>query len=555
MEEELSDISNNNINYNEIDPLNDPELDFDLGNKNLNQELLKSKDNIIKKLKRKITAYEKNAQAQNQKLSDYDHLLVEFNSLTKNYSELEHDLEILKNENNQLKEIINAKNQTIIDFQGLFEASKSKFDLFNQTNNALKLKISELEAQLKMYPSTLKNNEELNQKILDYASKIERIKNEYNKREELYKVKLDNQIKLTKNAERANEEEIKELKNEIERIKKQSDLEIKKNEELLSAKKLSEDQFKNKLMEQEKENEKLSKIINNLKSNINDNNLLTKTEINKQKNEIDKLNEELKNIYKELSEKEEQNVTLTEALNKANNGINQSEIEIETRNNTINGLIEEKEQLIKQLDEKQNDFNEYQKSSQQEIEMLHQKLIAVEEERENLINENEKQNKEISQLKEELYQYETNGNTYLEEKRENENKFNNLAQAFQIKEQELTVEIEKLKKIKKKMLKENEILRDKYEKKINILTLQNNEACLRVKKLINTCISLKNYILSIERSMNLNNSVILGANNTFQGQRLSGNYQINKDLLSGMNNIINQIDSKILNDDFLNQTY
>ena len=55
--------------------------------------------------------------------------------------------------------------------------------------------------------------------------------------------------------------------------------------------------------------------------------------------------------------------------------------------------------------------------------------------------------------------------------------------------------------------------------------------------------------------MNLNNSVILGANNTFQGQRLSGNYQINKDLLSGMNNIINQIDSKILNDDFLNQTY
>ena len=29
MEEELSDISNNNINYNEIDPLNDPALDFD----------------------------------------------------------------------------------------------------------------------------------------------------------------------------------------------------------------------------------------------------------------------------------------------------------------------------------------------------------------------------------------------------------------------------------------------------------------------------------------------------------------------------------------------
>ena len=33
------------------------------------------------------------------------------------------------------------------------------------------------------------------------------------------------------------------------------------------------------------------------------------------------------------------------------------------------------------------------------------------------------------------------------------------------------------------------------------------------------------------------------------------NYQKNKDLLAGMNNIINQLDSKILNDDLLNQTY
>ena len=47
---------------------------------------------------------------------------------------------------------------------------------------------------------------------------------------------------------------------------------------------------------------------------------------------------------------------------------------------------------------------------------------------------------------------------------------------------------------------------------------------------------------------NMNNSMI-GGNNTVQY------YQKNRDLLSGMNNIINQIDSKILNDDFLNQTY
>ena len=546
-----SEISKNNFNYNELDQLNNQELDFDLGNQNINQEILKSKDNTIKQLKRKIQAYDKNAQEQNLKLSDYDHLLVEYQSLNKNYTQLEQDLELLKTENMQLKEIINSKNQTILDFQGLFEASKSKFDLFNQTNITLKERIAELESKLKMYPNALKNNEDLNQKMMDYESKIERIKDEYNKREELYKIKLINQEKLTKNAERTGEEEINELKNEIMRIKNQLDLSKKKNDELLSSKKYAEEQFNNKLMNQEKENEKLNKMINNLKSNINDNRLLSKTETNKQKNEMDKLKEEVKNLYRALSEKDEQNTTLTEAINQANNAINQSEMEIETRTNTINGLLEEKEQLIKQLNEKQNDFNEYQNSSQQEIEMLHHKLSNLEDERENLINELDTKNKEIVQLQDVLDQYEANGNYYLEEKKEKDYKFNNLAQAFQIKEQEYSDQIAKLKKINQKLQADNENLKIKYEKKVNLLTLQNNEATLRVRKLINTCITLKNYALSIQRNLNMNNmnnSKFLG-NNTFQGQNYKGN------IVTGLNNLVNQIDSKILNDDLLNQTY
>ena len=550
-----SDISNNNLNYNDLDAINNPELGFDFGNDNINQDLIKSKDNTIRQLKRKIQAYEKNAQDQNLKLSDYDHLLVEYNSLNKNYSQLEQDLEMLRNENIQLKEIITSKNQTILDFKGLFEASKSKFDLFNQTNISLKEKISELEAKLKMYPNALKNNEDLNQKMMEYESKIERIKEECNKREELYKIKLINQEKLTKNAERASEEEINELKNEIMRLKNQLDLTRKKNEELLSNKKFSDEQYNNKIMNQEKENEKLNKIIINLKSNINDNKLLSKTETNKQKNEMDKLKEEMKKLNRELSEKENINSNLTDLINQANNDINQSEIEIQTRNNTINGLLEEKKQLMEQLKEKQNDFVEYQNSSQQEIEMLHQKLSAAEDERVNLINENDMQNQEINDLRDELNKYRANDNLYFEEQKQNENKFNNLAQAFHIKEQEYSDDIEKLRKINQKLQIENENLKNKYEKKVNLLTLQNNEATLRVRKLINTCISLKNYALTIERNLNMNmnnmnNSMFLG-----QGSKFMGNYQKNKDLLTGMNNIINQIDSKILNDDFLNQTY
>jgi chromosome segregation ATPase len=141
----FSDTSNNNIDYDELFQLTNNEF----RNQNINEELLKSKDNTIKQLKRKIQAYEKNAEAQNLKLSDYDHLLVEYNSLNKSYAQFEQELDILRKENNQLKEIINTKNQTIIDFQGLFEASKSKFDLFNQTNNSLKIENCRIRIKIK----------------------------------------------------------------------------------------------------------------------------------------------------------------------------------------------------------------------------------------------------------------------------------------------------------------------------------------------------------------------------------------------------------------------
>ncbi len=549
---ELQNNNLNNMNYSMFEQINHPGLDMDVGMSNLNQNLLKTKDNTIKQLKRKIQAYEKNTEVQNQKLSDYDHLLVDYNSLNKNYTQLENDLEIIRNENIQLKDIINTKNQTIIDFQGLFEASKSKFDLFNQTNSALKARIEELESKLRMYPNILKNKEDLNQKMNDYESKIEQMREEYNTKEELYKVKLNNQEKISKSNLHSYEEEINDLKNEINRLKNNLDNMKKKNDELTLNKKTSEDNLNNKIIRYEKENEKLSKMITNLKNNINDNELLVKTENNNQKNIIDKLKEELKNLSKELEEKNEESNSLTNALNEANIAINQSEAEIQTRNNTINELMEEKNQLMKQLKDNQNDFNDYKNSSQQEIEMLHQKLLALEEERENLINDNENQITEVNQLKDELTKFATQDKIRQEENKEADNKFNNLAQAFQIKEKEYGDEIIKLRTINQKLQNDNENLKAKYEKKINLLTLQNNEATLRVRKLINTCITLKDYAMSIERNINnaqlglgqLNNSMFipntgLNMNNTFQGGKFVGG---------------NQID-KILNDVDLNQTY
>ena len=162
-------------------------------------DLLKTKENTISELKRIIQVYEKNTQNQNQKLSNHDSLLIEYNSLLKNYSELENELSLLKNENIQLKAIINKKNQTISEFQRVFDASKSKFELFEQTNNSLTKKIEELESKLRTYPNMVQNNNDLNMRLNEYESKLQLIKDEYNKKEELFKERLNNQEKLAKN--------------------------------------------------------------------------------------------------------------------------------------------------------------------------------------------------------------------------------------------------------------------------------------------------------------------------------------------------------------------
>lgn len=49
------------------------------------------------------------------------------------------------------------------------------------------------------------------------------------------------------------------------------------------SRKSNEEELNNKLIKFEKENEKLTKIIANLKANINDNELLSKTENNERK--------------------------------------------------------------------------------------------------------------------------------------------------------------------------------------------------------------------------------------------------------------------------------
>ena len=86
---------------------------------------------------------------------------------------MQQDLDLMKAENKQLKDIINSKSQTINDFQGLFQASKSKFELFNQTNANLKTRIMELESQLKGESIDEKSGVNFQDKINEYESRMD----------------------------------------------------------------------------------------------------------------------------------------------------------------------------------------------------------------------------------------------------------------------------------------------------------------------------------------------------------------------------------------------
>jgi chromosome segregation ATPase len=503
-------------------------------------DIIRSQENIINQLKSTIQVYEKNTEDQNRKLSNHDSLVIEYNSLLKNYSELENELNQSKSENIQLKKIINNKNQTIADYQNLFEASKSKFEMFEKTNNSLKLKIQELESKLSSLPNIMENNSDLNLKINEYENRFKLIKDEYNKKEELYRIKLNNQEKLNKTNMRTYEEEINDLKNEIKNLKNQNDILKRKSDDYISNKKIIDNDYAIKLKNKDKEIEKLSKVINDLKSNINNDILSNKSEILNSKNTIDKLKFENNHLNKALEDRDQQINDLNLALNDADNVIKQSEAEINTRENTINSLLQEKELLLKQLNDKQIDFAEFQNSSQQEIDMLHNKLEMLEKEKNMLISDNENHKDEINQLHNDINQYLSDDQIHFEECKEADKKYNDLANAYKMKERDYSAAMAQLNVLNNNLRIELDLIKSKYEKKIQILTLNNNELNTRVKNLINTLIGLKDYALSIERNMNDVTLMRQQGNNNYS-MILKNNYSLMNDdnINSSVNNINN----------------
>ena len=550
--------------------------------------IIKNQENLINQLKRTIQVYENNIREQNRKISNHDSLVIEYNSFLKNYSELEKELNLAKNENMQLKNIINSKNQTISDYQKLVQESKSKFELFERNNHSLKLKIEELKQKLSNIPMLEQNNNELNLKLNEYENRIRLIKDEFNKKEELFNIKLANQEKLTKSNLRSYEDDIVELNSEIKNLKNQIQFFKRKNDEIISIKKSTENEYIIKLKSREKEIERLSNMISNLKTNMNSDMINNQSQMMNSKNFIEKLKFENSDLLKKLEENEAEITELNSALSQADDYIRQSDEEIKMRENTINSLIEEKDSLLNQLNEKQRDFNEYKNSTEDELNILNNKIASLEKEKNILINDNQNQRNEIIQLNDDINQYLNNDKIHFEECKQADQKYNGLAKSYKMKEKEYSEALAQLNVLNNNLRVELELIKSKYEKIIQDLMIKNNGLSERVKNLINSLIALKDYALSIERNMNAaqnfgystmfknnnlngnkNNSMILkNNNNSFMNEELGNSYNSpnltyqgefnnysfeennkkNRELLNSMKNMLNHIDTKIIDE-------
>lgn len=515
------------------------------------EEKMKLQEEKVKQLQRKLKAYQKNNLEQNKKLSSQDNLVIEYNSLSKNYTELEALLNQYKLENAKLNKIIEGKNSTIEDYQEVIRLSKTKFEQYDEASTALKLKNEENETKLKVLPELLANNAELNQKINGYEARIENLKNQHEKKEELYKVKLANMEKVNKSTIHQYENDISDLKVTIEKLK----VENEKLKSLLSDAndriKDNESEYKKKLLDAQKNYEKASKALLNLQNETSEANLSIKERLSSDAKRITELEEEIKSLGQQLNEKSDQLTQLNTEISEYVNTVSECEKELKKREALINGYKDEKDLLTKKLNDKQIDFVEYQNSSQQENDILHKKLLMMDKERSQLIDNLTSTQDEIKNLQEQIAQYETHSKLHLDECKEVDRKYNDLAKTLELKEEEYNSECERYSNLLKKSQNDIDVLKAKYEKKCQMLKLENDELNVRIKNLISTLISLKDYAMSVERNINdrgninMNNSMYTASPYTYNMIGDTDN-QYSKQLINGMKNMIAKIDSKIL---------
>lgn len=528
--------ANNSISY---DRLNNS---VTLGMLPLNNRVdaLKMKDSEINNLKKTINIYKKNTLKQNEKISSQDHLYIEYNSMKKNYIELEKILNQYKIENANLKNIIKEQYTINEEFQKIFKDSKEKFNLFEQKNNTLKSEKIELEGKLRTMEIKQKNYNDSLKRIKDLEKIIENINNDKGKNEEILKLKISHLEKSNKSALSSIEDELSDYKIKNEKYKIENEkLKIEITNLKLQIKDIQE---KNKFSIKDAQNEKLrsNKNMNKLQNEINELNIKSNEVSLSHKKEVNILIEKTAKLESEIKSKQQEIEDLCYQLKQAEMSMIEAQKEITKRNIKIESLINENQKLNEHLNDQKNEILQYKNSSENKIEILAKKLQSIQNEKDRINNDKLTHLEEIDNLNKKLIDANKNNQLVKQQYVDTNDILIKNSNEWKNKENNLTTLLQNKDVIIQEKESEFEYVKAKLDSKIQRLTLENASLNDRIKNLINTLIQLKDYAMSVERNVN---TVPQEHYNTFSDDSRYNDYSNN--LINGMKDMIRKIDDKL----------
>lgn len=522
------------------------------------QEINKIQANKIKELNRMVLSYKESLQSQNEKLIGRDELEMDYNSLKKNIIELNKLLSQYKLENYQLKILNQRQSEMNQGYAQVIKESTEKFAKYEEANNTLQRENEELNTKLKNKIEELKNYTDLHYKYKEIQKQNEDLTNENAKIEEIFKIKASNIEKSKKVSIQNLEDEISDLKLKNEKLKLENDKARTLLNEAQNDLKTKDNLIQQNNRNNEKEKENYNKTLLRVQNENEENSTNQKETIDLLQRKIENLKNEITKLSDENETKQKENQDLLNQLKEADKSIKDAQKELNKRQLIINSLSNENESLKGMMNEKQIEVVEFQKSTQNEINILSNKLQISEEEKEKLINEIQMHETEKSSLQEKLNINENDRFVNGEEVEAVRQKYAELVDAFNAREEQFNNQIEEYNSVLAQKESNEEMLTNKYETALHKLKIENNSYKARIKNLMTTLTSLKDYAISVDRNMseindqsyinNLNNSGL----NSFNGyvsfpEDQSLDYS--RGLIKGMKDLLNKIDNKMIKED------
>lgn len=449
----------------------------------------------------------KAAQNNAQNLSNVN---SEYESLKKRFYELTKDFESLNKENLKLNERISAKDKINLEFQNLTQVTVHKFNHFEDLNSNLAIDNSKLHKELREIKqkiiSIYAGNEGINGdskdkiggslrfdidleilKIQDYYQRgfeenVKRLIMKYEKIEEDYKEGHKAELNESRALIARMNDEILNLKKEILGFKR-------KLEDQEKGYKEREFELKLDMDEKLKENEKLTSSYKMVQKEIKDIELEFKHKLNECNSKVKSQEErerkfliELDLRNKKLEESRQENLDANEEIRKLEKSIKCWEKRVDDLETNLKKLSEEGNELRKEIEKKNQELGSTEEKLKEDVNLLLTSLEEMKFENDKMLNENEelRQNlgeaqrriDELTYLIEERYEgLEVQLAKEVNQKESIQLGLNDFAKKAAIQEEKLNQKIAHLKKETKQLNEKIERSRNKYEQKIQTVSV------------------------------------------------------------------------------------